>query len=234
MHSARKVLTVVLAFQVSSISAHCEDAKDSWQSIRQLPRRANFMFMERDLICHFGQVTEVTNQNVVVHGDKSDIKIERSNLLYIQRWNPSYNSNNASNYAYRALTVMYSGRSAWSDIVGFMPFVSKNPSFEVRMSVATTTGKLWKGSLKEVTETGIILRNSLGTETQIPKMEVSSVDYIRSKPLSDDQEFDWDELAMLRIFDPVLYPRMFHLGDTFSVRLYDRAVPEDNSPVQCR
>ena len=39
---------------------------------------------------------------------------------------------------------------------------------------------------------------------------------------------------MLRIFDPQLYPRLFHVGDTMHVRLYDYAVSEDNSPVACR
>lgn len=102
------------------------------------------------------------------------------------------------------------------------------------MSVATTDGKLRKGDLKEVTETEIVLRDPFGKETQISRTKVSRIAYIQTKPLSDQQEFNWEELAMFRIFDPVLYSRMFHAGDTIPVRLYDLILPEDNSPVQCR
>ena len=66
------------------------------------------------------------------------------------------------------------------------------------------------------------------------KGEVSRVDYVVLKPLSETEEFHWDELAMLRIFDPQLYPRLFHLGDTMPVTLYQAAVAEDNSVVACK
>ena len=102
------------------------------------------------------------------------------------------------------------------------------------MSVNTTAGKVRQGRLQQVTGSGIGLADAFGKETLIAKMEVSHVDYTRDRPLSDKQEFYWDELAMLRIFDPVLYPRLFHVGDKMLVRLYDSAVPEDDSPVQCR
>ena len=77
------------------------------------------------------------------------------------------------------------------------------------------------------------MTDPFGKEISIPKTEVSRIDYIRDKPLSDKEEFYWEELAMLRIFDPALYPRVFHLGDKMPVRLYESDVPEDNSPVHC-
>lgn len=222
-------LAVVLAFLVSPFSAHSAASKDPWQSVVQLPHHASFMYLERDRTCHFGQIKEVTDKSVTVHTDKSDVTITRSNLLRIQRGRP-----NIPNSPYQALTVVYSGRSSWADIVGFMLFLSKNPSFEVHMSVATSNGTLRKGDLKDVTETEIILHDSFGKETHIPRTKISRVDYIQAKPLSDNQEFYWEELAPLKIFDPVLYPRMFRLGNTFPVRLYDSAAPEDDSLVQCR
>ncbi len=101
------------------------------------------------------------------------------------------------------------------------------------MAVTTSDGKLHKGNLKKVTDSEVALGDS-GTEISIPKAEVSRVDYVREKPLSDAGEYSWSELAMLKVFDPELYPRLFHLGDTMLVRLYDRSIPEDNSPVRCK
>ena len=226
----RNTLTIVLAFFVSSISAHCADSRDTWKSVQQLPHHASFMFLEQDRSCHFGQIQAVSDQSVIVRTDKSDVTIARANLLRIQRGRPSAPSVNL----FLPLSVVYSGRSSWADILMFMPLISKWPSAKVRISVATTDGKLRKGDLKEVAEAEIILRDSFGKETQISRTDVSRVDYIRTKPLSDQQEFDWEELAMFRIFDPVLYPRMFHAVDTIPVRLYDSALSEDDSPAQCR
>ncbi len=39
---------------------------------------------------------------------------------------------------------------------------------------------------------------------------------------------------MFRIFDPQLYPRLFHLGDRMPVTLFQAAVPEDNSTIACK
>lgn len=36
------------------------------------------------------------------------------------------------------------------------------------------------------------------------------------------------------VFDPELYPRMFHLGEIMEVRLYDSAVPEEDLSAQCK
>jgi hypothetical protein len=36
------------------------------------------------------------------------------------------------------------------------------------------------------------------------------------------------------IFDPQLYPCMFHLGDTMPVTLYQSTLAEENSPVICK
>jgi hypothetical protein len=129
--------------------------------------------------------------------------------------------------------MMYSGRSSWSDVLEFMPLLRRNPALDIHISVVTISGKSWKGALKEATDAAISVRDSFGKETQVPKSAVSRVDYIQSKPLSDNQEFDWEELAMLRIFDPALYPRLFHAGDTVRIRLYDRALTQDDSHLEC-
>jgi hypothetical protein len=168
----------------------------------------------------------VTDQTITVNTGKSKETLQRSSLLYVQR----------GHYAdpYAPLAVMYSGRSSWADILVFMPLLTKYPSLKLRMTVMTASRKLIKGNLNQITENEIVLRDEFGKETQVPRTEVSRVDYIQSKPLSDKQEFDWEELAVLRIFDPVLYPRLFHAGDTMIVRLYDRASKQDDSPLACK
>ncbi len=231
MLRSHSVLIAVLAVQALSVSAHGAAGSDPWQSVKQLPSHGSFTFVERNLTCHYGQVKSVAAQSVVVRTDKLDITVQKANLLRIRRGNLSVASDNP----YLVLSLMYSGRSSWVDLLGFMTLLSKYPnSIKVRLSVAMIDGKLRKGDLKDVTETEIVLVDSFFEETRIPRTEVSRVDYIQTKPLSDSQEFDWEELTLLRIFDPKLYPRLFHLGDTMPVRMYDRAVPEDDSPVRCR
>jgi hypothetical protein len=104
----------------------------------------------------------------------------------------------------------------------------------VRFSVTTKDGKVHLGILSQVTESEITVADSFGKESTFSKKEISIVAHITDKPLSETEEFHWEELTMLRIFDPQLYPRLFHIGDTMPVRLYDSAVLEDNSPVMCK
>jgi hypothetical protein len=228
----RSIVTFVLAFSTLMLTAHCADVDDPWQALKHLPRIVGFVFVEHDMTCQYGQIKAVTDQNVLIRTDRSDVTIEKSNLIRVRlgfggRSVPPNNRN-------LVLATVYSGRSSWSDLIEFMPFQSESQSgFIVRMSVTTTGGKLHRGSLGRVTDSGISLTDAFAKEISIPKTEVSRIDYIRDKPLSDREEFHWDELAMLRIFDPVLYPRLFHLGDKMPVRLYNSDVPEDNSPVQC-
>ena len=65
------------------------------------------------------------------------------------------------------------------------------------------------------------------------KDQIDQVDYIRQRPLSDAQEFYREELGMGVIFDPELYPRLFHVADTMLVTLYRSTLPEDNLVILC-
>ncbi len=133
------------------------------------------------------------------------------------------------------LFTVYSGRSSWEDLLALTPFQSKtHPGFTLHMSVFTKDGRFHRALLSQVTDRDITLVDAFGKETVFPKAGISRVDYIRDKPLSDTEEFHWEELAMLRVFDPQLYPRLFHIEDTMRVRLFDSAMPEDNSSVECR
>lgn len=218
-------VALLLAFQFFPFLARSTARRDTWRVVSQLPHRTSFTFLEHDRTCHFGQVESVSDQRVIINTGKSKVPIDRSNLLYVQRGHIGD--------PYGRLLMMYSGRSSWSDVLEFMPPLRRNPSLVVRIAIATISGKSWKGTLADATDAEILVRDSFGKETQVPKSTVSRVDYIQSKPLSDNQEFDWEELAMLRIFDPALYPRLFHAGDTIPIRLYDRALMQDDSLLEC-
>jgi hypothetical protein len=224
-----------LALPALILSANCAAADDPWQSVKELPHNAGFVFVDRGMTCQFGHIEAVTAQSVLVRTDQSAVTFEKSSLTRI-RYGYSGRPVSPSN-PNLVLATVYSGRSSWADLIEFTPFrptPGSYSSFAVRMSVKTTAGKVRQGRLQQITDSGITLADSFGKETSIARTEVSRVDYITDKPLSDNQEFYWAEMGPLRIFDPALYPRLFHLGSTMSVRLYDRALPEDDSPVRCR
>lgn len=133
------IVTFVLAFSTLILPAHCAGVDDPWQSLKHLPRIVGFVFVEHDMTCEYGRIKAVTDQNVLIRTDRSDITIEKSNLIRVRlgfggRSVPPDNPN-------LVLATVYSGRSSWSDLVGFTPFQSRPQSgFIVRLSVTTTGG----------------------------------------------------------------------------------------------
>jgi hypothetical protein len=209
------------------------DRDDPWQGLKQLRRDVGFVFIERDLTCQYGRIKALTDQNILIETDQSEVTIDKSSLLRVRlgfggRAMPHNNPN-------MALFTVFSGRSSWEDLLALAPLQSKtHPGFTIHLSILTKDGRFHRAVLSQVTDRDMTLVDAFNKVTVFPKTEISRVDYIRDKPLSDAEEFNWEELAMLRVFDPRLYPRLFHVGDTMPVRLYDSAMPEDNSSVECR
>lgn len=229
----RKIALSSLVFVLSILPGVCADGDENWQGLKQLRHDVDFVFVERDMTCLNGQIKALTTNNVLITTDHSEITIEKSSLIRVRLGFGGRTV--ASNNPNLPLFTVYSGRSSWDDLLAFMPFQSKtHPGFKLQMSVITKDGKSHRADLSQVTDRDITLVDAFGKETAFPKAEISSIDYIRDKPLNDTEEFHWEELAMLRIFDPQLYPRLFHVGDAMQVRLYDHAIPEDNSPVTCK
>jgi hypothetical protein len=211
----------------------CADRDDPWQELKQLRQDVGFVFIERDMTCQYGRIEAFTDQNITIKTDRSKVRIDRSSLVRVRLGfgGRAVLPNNPN----MPLFTVYSGRSSWEDILTLTPFQSKtHPGFTLHLSVFTKDGKLHRAVLSQVTDRDITLSDAFGKETVFPKTEISRVDYIRDKPLSDTEEFHWEELAMLRVFDLQLYPRLFHVRDTMPVRLYDSAIPEDNSSVECK
>jgi len=214
-------------------SGLCADRDDPWKGLKHLRQDVGFVFIERDMACQYGQIKALTDQNILIKTDQAEVTIAKSSLLRVRlgfggRAVPHNNPN-------MPLFTVFSGRSSWEDLLALTPFQSKtHPGFTLQLSVFTNDGKFHSAILSQMTNRDITLVDAFGKETVFPKTEISRVDYIRNKPLSETEEFHWEELAVLRVFDPQLYPRLFHIRDKMPVRLYDSAMPEDNSPVECR
>jgi hypothetical protein len=213
--------------------AFCDKQIDPRQSLEQLKRGLGYVFIMRDMTCQYGRLREVTDTSVSIKTDRSDVVVARANLLRVRLGFDGRSVQNSNPNL--PLFTVYSGRSSWSDLLAFAPFESKeHPAAAVHFLLTTKDGKGHQGILSQITEEEITFADNFGKLTAFSKEEVSRVDYIAQKPLSETEEFYWDELAMLRIFDPQLYPRLFHLGDTMPVTLYQSALPEDDSTIACK
>jgi hypothetical protein len=95
------------------------------------------------------------------------------------------------------------------------------------------SGKKGRGKLLSASDMALTLE-SWGKAANIRKDDVSTVSYIRAKPLSDSAAYADDELAWMKVFDPQLWPHLMHLESPLTVPLYDASLPEDDSSIVCR
>ena len=228
----RRLLSVCLFSLVVTIRP-CFGEGDPWQSLRLLKRGLGFVFIQHDQTCRYGELKEVTDTNVSIKTSQGIVVIPKADLVRIRS---GFGGRSVANDNQNLpLFTLYSGRSSWADVLAFATFESKgHPYSKVNFSVRTKDGRLHKGFLSKVTAEEITLTDKVGTAATFPKGQIDQVDYIREKPLSDTQEFYWDELGMGIIFDPQLYPRLFHLGDTMPVTLYQSTLAEENPVVLCK
>lgn len=77
---------------------------------------------------------------------------------------------------------------------------------------------------------GITIRHGL-TTSNLPKSEVSTVDYLRWKPASDGFNLALEEAPWALIFYPEFYGRAAGVEGRVPVRLYDSSEPEDDSKL---
>ena len=178
-----------------------------------------------------GEIKAVTGENVTVKTSASNnANITKANL---DRIVIGSNPRRADLQRQIALTTVYSGRSSWSDIVELGSFAQKVPSHKIRVRLSMKDGTAHEGDLRSATESEVQLSTS-GNEISISRSDIQRAEFIREKPISSGGEYWWSEAIGLQFFDPELYPRMFHLGDTMQVRLYDSSLPQADSAVRCQ
>ena len=188
---------------------------DQWNNVKQVTRRTNYIFVTRDHDCLGGKVKHIDESVItIMRRNAPEITIQRTDLLRITsgEWAPG---------------VIFSGRSSWSDVVNIA-----GKHFYATIAVLTKSGQEHKGKLLSVSDKAMALESS-GKNVTIAKNEVSTVSYIRPKPLSESAAYADDELAWMKIFDPQLWPRLLHLQSLLSIRLYDASLPEGNSAIVC-
>jgi len=122
---------------------------------------------------------------------------------------------------------LYSARSSWYDV--------EHAHLYPRESFLLTlkSGKQITGRPIKTTQDTIILHHAFAT-TSFAKADISSIDYIRTKPTSNDMQYIDQEAPWLLIFDPEFYYRASGLAGRIKVRLYDASKPEDDEPLNCR
>jgi len=233
-HLLRIVLgTALLACLGLSLLARAIDSSspdEQWRAVQELPHRAAFTVVDRDFNCSIGEIRSAGDSELVIKTRTGDVRLDRANILTVN----SYHWNLASlQQGVPVSGILYSGRSSWFDVMALGKRVQKDKWFKVRLEVKTADGKLHNGRMAGANDNEIQLSDS-GKGDVIRKSEITRVSFVREKPLSDAGEYWWDEATLLQIFDPEVWPRLFRVGDTMSVRLYDVSMPQENSPVTCK
>jgi len=229
MRAGRIVIISILAivFCPASLAAlsppasRSNEQSEGWDSLRRVPHHATLIFADRDGNCVAGQIKSYDNNAIVVaRQNERDAKIDRPNVLRIatNAWGPG---------------VVYSGRSSWLDVEGLVP-TRPSEKWRVPVRVEMNTGKTVRGQLLEASQEEITISSSARRTLVITKGEIARLSYIRPKPLSDSAEYANDELAWMKIFDPQLWPSLFHTQGSLVVRIYDANSPQDNAPIVCK
>ena len=189
---------------------------DLWNNVAKLPRGSTYVFVDRSHGCVDGKIKQLDDGAVtIIRGNAPEAKTERANLLRITS-------------GYWALGVIFSGRSSWFDVVHLV-----GGRFHPEIAVLMKSGKKGRGKLLSASDMALTLE-SWGKAANIRKDDVSTVSYIRAKPLSDSAAYADDELAWMKVFDPQLWPHLMHLESPLTVPLYDASLPEDDSSIVCR
>lgn len=189
---------------------------DQWDTVAGIDRRASLTFVDRNPNCMDGKIKQADNRTVtVLRRSAPETTLERTNVLRISSggW---------------AGGVVFSGRSSWSDVVRIV-----GRRFHPDIDVAMKSGEEYKGKLLSASDR-VLTVESLKKKKIINKSDVSTVSYIRPKPLSESAEYANEELAWMKVFDPQLWPHLLHLQSSMSIRLYDASLAQDESSIVCK
>ncbi len=212
-----------------TVSASGQSQVDYWKAVKSLTHKTTFGAVDKAHNCTEGTIQKATDNELVLKASSSAVTIPKSNLLRLKAgpWRAPRIASWDSIYA-----TVYNSRSSWSDLQKLAPGPANLWARDVPVRVEDTDRKLYKGTLREVSDKGITL-SQLNTEVVIQKAKVARVERVIEKPLSDSAEYCAQECTYLVIFDPELWPRIFHVGDTLPVLIYDSSLPQDDLPVRC-
>jgi hypothetical protein len=168
-------------------------------------------FLQTNGFCKYGTIVKADTKNIT-------IKLSVDGTL-----NLPLSDITAIFESIRPRDLIYTTRSSWYAVQNAMPGLHEF------FRVTIQNGKVYKGKPAKITADSIELESR-----SISKSEIKYVDYIRQKPTTDGMQYLGQEAPFLLFFDPEFYYRASGLPGRISVRLYDSAKPEDDSPLTCK
>ena len=222
---ARLSAVAVLSLVVPTIS-HAQNG--NWKVVEGLTHKTEFTAIDRDGNCTTGSIKEATDKALALKTTASVVSIPKDRLLRFEYGYWPHGHDWPSIFS-----TVYNDRSSWSDLQLLGSWAKANPYRAPPVRVRDKKGKVQNGKLEDVSDTAITL-GLVNSHIVIAKSDVARVERIVEKPLSNTAEFCWEECVYFVIFDPELYPRIFHIGDTMPVLIYDAAMPQDDTQLTCK
>jgi len=181
-----------------------------WLKLGAIERSNTYFFILRNGTCQRDRIQNVQPDKIELASGKG---LMRSDLIYIGE-------------SLSAHDVLYSGRSSWVDVKNVRTVMTE--SLEIRLK----SGRSLSGSLVRASDSDLSLRR-FGRSIKIPKLEIAQVNYVRFKPVSERHKYLAQEAPELEFLDPKWWQYLLRVDALQSVRIYDAAIPEDNSPLAC-
>jgi hypothetical protein len=169
-------------------------------------------FMKRDGSCATGPILKIEPKLVTVkQAQATPVTIDRKDLLQ----------------ASQADSLVFSARSSWADVEAV--HLRPRESFEAKLR----NSKLIDERPLRVTDQGLVYKRLLWWKKRYAKAQIMTVDYLRMKPDSDAFDYFTQAAPALLFFYPESYDRLKGLEGRIPVRLYDAAMPEDDTALKC-
>lgn len=192
--------------------------EDSWNNLGKVTRKRFYTVIQKDGKCATGKIDSVKDDLLFLKPAKGSIDaIPRAGVIQVNT-GPIWSR------------IVYSGRSSWQDVRN-----SRN-SASGGVRISRTTGSGYEGKYTSVSDAEIALQDADGAHT-IRKAEIATVDILVPAPLSEGNEYWASEMcdfAVICALNPAVWPLLLGRGTFIMVRLYDLALPEDNSTLTCK
>jgi len=193
-----------------SIAANVDDG---WSNLKGITRNRSYVVLYPDSHCVRGRLLSVDDGALQLQvgplaGSSQTLVIQRPQVLRVSEAFPGSPHD-----------AVFSGRSAWSDVKAAAPVLSEY------LFVITKQGKKSRWTKPAVSNDSI----AAGRRTVL-KSDIRFVSYVRFKPVSDSEAYNWREAGIYAW--PFFWLRQ-HTMAKISVLFYDSEAQQDDSPIAC-
>jgi hypothetical protein len=180
--------------------------------VERVAPSTSLTFMKRNGSCVNGPILKIEPKMVTVkQAQSAPVTIERKDLLQASQGD----------------SLVFSARSSWADVEA----VRLRPREGLELKLRN--GKLIEERPLSFTDNGFVCKRFLWLKKRYAKAQIMTVDYLRMKPDSDVFDYFTQEAPALLFFYPESYDRLKGLEGRTPVRLYDAAMPEDDTALKC-